>query len=131
MVGERRMFAWFAIPTNMLANILTNILSLERLFEYFFFQFRMFSFHDKNIYLMVPKEKTLILKWMKIKIKKDLVDHKKIRWDDEMVDKLIDLYEARPCLWDIADPTHSKRNLKALSEIKEQLGMEITAIKAK
>ena len=76
MVGERRMFAWFAIPTNMLANILTNILSLERLFECFF-QFRMFSFRDKNIYLMVPKEKALILKWLKIKIKKDLVDHKK------------------------------------------------------
>ena len=134
MVGERRMFAGFAIPTNMLANILTNILSLERLSECFFFQFRMFSFHDKNIYLMVPKEKTLILKWLKIKIKKDLVDHKKkIRWDNEMVDKLIDLYEARPCLWDIADPTYSKRNVKekALSEIKEQLGMEKTAIKAK
>ena len=50
-----------------------------------------------------------------------------------MVDTLIDLYEARPCLWDIADPTYSKRNVKekALSEIKEQLGMEITAIKAK
>ena len=50
-----------------------------------------------------------------------------------MVDKLINLYEARPCLWDIADPTYSKRNVKekALSEIKEQLGMEITAIKAK
>ena len=58
---------------------------------------------------------------------------KKIRWDDEMVDKLIDLYETRPCLWDIADPTYSKRNVKekALSEIREQLGMEITAIKAK
>ena len=36
MVGERRMLAWFAIPTNMLANILINILSLERLFECFF-----------------------------------------------------------------------------------------------
>ena len=58
---------------------------------------------------------------------------KKIRWDDEMVYKLIDLYEARPCLWDIADPTYSKRNVKekALSEIKEQLGMEITPTKAK
>ena len=57
----------------------------------------------------------------------------KIRWDDEMVDKLIDLYEVRPCLWDIADPTYSKRNVKekALSEIKEQLGMEITPMKAK
>ena len=50
-----------------------------------------------------------------------------------MIDKLIDLYEARPCLWDIADPTYSKRNVKekAVSEIKEQLDMEITAIKAK
>ena len=50
-----------------------------------------------------------------------------------MVDKLIDLYEARPCLWDIADPTYYKRNVKekALSEIKEQLGMKVTAIKAK
>ena len=67
MVGERRMFAWITIPTNMLANILTNILSLERLFECFFFQSRMFSFHDKSIYLMVPKEKTLILKWLKKK----------------------------------------------------------------
>ena len=58
---------------------------------------------------------------------------KKIRWDEEMVDKLIDLYEVRPCLWDIADPTYSKRNVKekALSEIKEQLGMEITPMKAK
>ena len=101
MVGERRIFAWFAIPTNMLANILTNILSMNA-FSNAFFQFSMFSFHDKNIYLMVPKEKTLILKWLKIKVKKDLVDHKiKIMWDDEMVDKLIDLYEARPCLWDI------------------------------
>ena len=50
-----------------------------------------------------------------------------------MVDKLIDLYEVRPCLWDIADPTYSKRKVKekAISEIKEQLAMEITAIKAK
>ena len=58
---------------------------------------------------------------------------KKIRWDDEIVDKLINLYEARPFLWDMADPTYSKRNVKekALSEIKEQLGMEITAIKTK
>ena len=58
---------------------------------------------------------------------------KKMRWDDEMIDKLIDHYEARPCLWDTVDPTYSKRNVKekAPSEIKEQLGMEITAIKAK
>ena len=50
-----------------------------------------------------------------------------------MVDQLIDLYETRPCLWDNADPTYSKRNVKekALSEVKEQLGIEIAAIKAK
>ena len=55
---------------------------------------------------------------------------KKIRWDDEMVDKLIDLYEPRPFLWDNADPTYSKRNVKenALSETKEQLGMEISLV---
>ena len=42
----------------------------------------------------------------------------KFRWDDEDVDKLIDLYEARPCLWDIADRSYSKRDIKekALSE---------------
>ena len=47
-----------------------------------------------------------------------------------MVDKLIDLCEAGPCLWDIADPTYSKRNVKekALSEIKEQLDMEISLV---
>ena len=58
---------------------------------------------------------------------------KKNWWNDEMVDKLIDLYEARSCLWDIADPTSSKRKVKekAISEIKEQLAMEITAIKSK
>ena len=45
---------------------------------------------------------------------------------------MVDLYEARPCPWDIADPTYSNRNVKekALSEIEEQLDMEIAAIKA-
>ena len=39
---------------------------------------------------------------------------KKNWWDNEMVDKLINLYEARPCLWDIADPTYSKRTFLPL-----------------
>ena len=99
MVGERRMFAWFAIPTNMLVNILTNILSLERLFECFFSISNVFMAENKN------KEGSG-------------ESQKKIRWDHEMVDKLIDLCETKPCLWDIADPTYSKRNVKekALSE---------------
>ena len=45
---------------------------------------------------------------------------KKFNWDDKDVEKLIDLYEERPCLWDIA--RYSKRDIKekALSEIKEE-----------
>ena len=55
----------------------------------------------------------------------------KFRWEDEglierlierLIKRLIELYEARPCLWDIADPTYSKRDVreKALPEIKEE-----------
>ena len=49
------------------------------------------------------------------------------------IERLIDLYEARPCLWDIVDPTYSKRDVteKALSQIKKELGIEINTIKSK
>ena len=33
---------------------------------------------------------------------------RKFCWKDEDIERLIDLYEARPCLWDIADPTYLK-----------------------
>ena len=58
---------------------------------------------------------------------------KKFNWDEDDVEKLIDLYEARPCLWDIADPTYSKRDIKekALSEIKDEIGIELNLIKSK
>ena len=58
---------------------------------------------------------------------------KKFNWDEDDIEKLIDLYEARPCLWDIADPTYSKRDIKekALSEIKDELGIELNLIKSK
>ena len=45
----------------------------------------------------------------------------KFRWEDEglierlierLIKRLIELYEARPCLWDIADPTYSKRDVR-------------------
>ena len=58
---------------------------------------------------------------------------KKFNWDEDDVEKLIDLYEAIPCLWDIADPTYSKRDIKekALSEIKDEMGIELNLIKSK
>ena len=64
---------------------------------------------------------------------KDKESQKNVKWDEENVDKLIDLCKARPCLWDIADPKYSKKDVKerALSEIKEELGIDITAIKVK
>ena len=54
-------------------------------------------------------------------------------WKDEDIKRLIDLCEARPCLRDIADPTYSKKDVweKALSEIKEELGIEIKTIRSR
>ena len=40
------------------------------------------------------------------------VKSQKFRWEDEGIERLNDLYEARPCLWDIADPTYSKRYVR-------------------
>ena len=53
-------------------------------------------------------------------------DKKKYRWEDEEIDRLIDLYEERHCLWEIADKSYQKREVKekALSEICENLGIE-------
>ena len=49
------------------------------------------------------------------------------------MEKLIDLYEERPCLWDISDRSYSKRDVKekALSEIKDELDIELSIIQAK
>ena len=57
----------------------------------------------------------------------------KFRWKDEDIERLIDLYEATLCLWDIVGTTYSKKDVreKALSEIKEELGIEINTIKSK
>ena len=57
----------------------------------------------------------------------------KFKWKDELVEKLIDLYEERPRLWDISDRSYSKRDVKekALSEIKEEMGIEVSIIQAK
>ena len=57
----------------------------------------------------------------------------KYKWNDQTVEKLIDLYEERPCLWDISDRSYSKRDAKekALSEIKDELDIELSIIQAK
>lgn len=59
--------------------------------------------------------------------------NKKRTWNDDEVETLIDMYEARPCLWDVADSTYSKKDVKeqALAEIKEEMGIEIPLIKSK
>ena len=58
---------------------------------------------------------------------------KKYCWDDEEIEKLLDLYEEHPCLWDIRDPSYQKREVKerALAEIGETLEIESSVIKAK
>ena len=55
----------------------------------------------------------------------------KYKWNDQTVEKLIDLYEERHCLWDISDRSYSKRDVKekALSEIKDELDIGHLAIK--
>ena len=57
----------------------------------------------------------------------------KYKWNDQTVEKLIDLYEERPCLWEISDRSYSKRDVKekALSEIKDELDIELSIIQAK
>ena len=109
IVGQVCKLARFAIPTNMLANISCFERLFERLtnFRMFFYSIEKKRKHSFNhlIFKMANSEGT---------------NANKFRWDDEDVDKLIDLYEARPCLWDIADRSYSKRDIKekALSEIK-------------
>ena len=50
----------------------------------------------------------------------------KYKWNDQTAEKLIDLYEERPCLWDIPDVKE-----KVLSEIKDELDIELSIIQAK
>ena len=55
------------------------------------------------------------------------------KWTDEEIEKLIDLYEENPCLWDIFDKSYQKRDVKerATASIAEDLNREVTDIKAK
>ena len=54
-------------------------------------------------------------------------------WQDGDIEKLIDLYEENPCLWDIFDNSYQKRDVKerALAAIANELHVQITDIKSK
>lgn len=54
-------------------------------------------------------------------------------WTDEEITVLIEILEANPCLWNIYDPSYSKRDAKeiAYSEIAMTLDTTITSIKSK
>ena len=58
--------------------------------------------------------------------KKTKAEEKK-SWSDEEVGDLIDLFESKPCLWNIPDPSYAKRD----DSIAEQFETTIQAIKAK
>ena len=45
--------------------------------------------------------------------KKTKAEEKK-SWSDEEVGNLIDLFESKPCLWNIHDPSYAKRDEKEL-----------------
>ena len=36
----------------------------------------------------------------------------KIKWGEDDIEKLIDLFEEKPCLWDISHSSYSKREKK-------------------
>ena len=67
------------------------------------------------------------------KSKKENKSRRKKSWSDEEVGDLIDLFESKPCFWNIHDPSYAKRDEKELaySSIAEQFETAIQAIKAK
>ena len=52
---------------------------------------------------------------------------KNFRWTDDDIDILIDLFEERPCLWDISSKSYQKREVKerAFNEISEALNVDV------
>ena len=60
-------------------------------------------------------------------------EKKKMKWADEEVTRLIDMYEEKPCLWEISSKSYQRRDLreKALSEISEDFVVDVDTIKAK
>ena len=57
----------------------------------------------------------------------------KFKWNDQFIEQLIYLYEERACLWDPADKSYLKRDVKerSLQEISEELNLDVAIIKNK
>ena len=55
------------------------------------------------------------------------------KWQDGKIEKLIDLYEENPCLWDVLGKSYQKRDVKerALAAISNELDVQIKDIKSK
>ena len=55
------------------------------------------------------------------------------KWQDGETEKLIDLYEENPCLWNIFHNRYQKRDVKerAMAAIADELDVQITDIKSK
>ena len=55
------------------------------------------------------------------------------KWTDDEVESIMDLYESRPCLWDIFSKDYRKRDFKekALNEISEEIFIPVEEIKQK
>ena len=90
--NQSHMVARFAMDSNMLA----SILDFKRFFECFCLNF-------DQVELQKQKE-TFKIKMTDSKNGSSTAKYQKFRWEDEDIERLIDLYEARPCFWDIADP---------------------------
>ena len=55
------------------------------------------------------------------------------KWSEEEVEKLIDIYEERPCLWDTFKKEYSKRDIRDgnFQEIEEGQQIPVAEIKSK
>ena len=82
---------------------------------------------------MAPKRSGPEVQEKDVSQKKKTKAEGKKSWSDEEVGDLIDLFESKPCLWNIHDPSYAKRdeNGLAYSSIVEQFETTIQAIKAK
>ena len=100
--------------------------SFSNVFSNYFLRFRM-------LFPMLLVLSNILYLVFKMAEKNASKVEKKHRWEDEELGQLIDLYEERPCLWDIAEKNYAKRDIKekAISEISVELNIDIPTIKAK
>ena len=111
------------------SDVISNHLLHIRMFLYAFecFCLSVYDLHEKNQIVIFKIEATATA------VPSTAAGKQKYKWNDQPVKKLIDLYEERPCLSDISDRSYSKRDAKekALSEIKDELDIELSIIQAK